>query len=194
MVSVGGPWVMVLGAAGSLALCVLLALALRRWLGGMRAWCLAGLVWTVVVVALVTLVPAEGAPGIIPAGEAQTSCSWDVGGPAPDGFWIFSGGQRLLNTALFVPPGFFLGLLLGTRRRWWLGGLGVVLLAVYSAGIEATQLALARLDRACDVTDVLDNTTGALMGVALGLAVVGTGWVVGLTVRALGSVRDRSAR
>ena len=177
MVSIGGPWVMLLGAALSLALCALLAVALRPWLGGPRAWCLAGLLWTVAVVALVTLVPANGAPGIIPAEDAQTSCSWDVGGPAPDGFWIFSGGQRLLNTALFVPPGFLLGVLLGSRRRWWLAALGVVLLAAYSAGIEATQLALARLDRACDVTDVLDNTTGAVLGVALGLVAAGAGWV-----------------
>jgi glycopeptide antibiotics resistance protein len=191
MVSVGGPWVMLLGAAGSLAACVLLAVLLRPWLGSTRAWCVAGLVWTVVVVALVTLVPASGAPGIIPAEEAQTSCSWDIGGPAPEGFWIFSGGQRLLNTALFVPPGFFLGVLLGTRRRWWLSGLGVVLLAAYSAGIEATQLALARLDRACDATDVLDNTTGAVIGVGMGLVAAGTGWLVGRSVRA---VRTRSRR
>lgn len=191
MVSVGGPWVMLLGAAGSLAACVLLAVLLRTWLRFTRAWCVAGLVWTVVVVALVTLVPVNGAPGIIPAEQAQTSCSWDIGGPAPEGFWIFGGGQRLLNTALFVPPGFFLGVLLGARRRWWLSGLGIVLLAAFSAGIEATQLALARLDRACDVTDVLDNTTGAVIGVGIGLVAAGTGWLVGRSVRA---VRTRSRR
>ena len=46
--------------------------------------------------------------------------------------------------------------------------LGLGLLAAYSAGIEWTQLELARIDRACDVTDVVDNVTGAL-GVAIGL-------------------------
>jgi glycopeptide antibiotics resistance protein len=182
---------MVLGAAGSLAVCALLAVGLRPALGRTRAWCLAGLLWTLLVVALVTLVPANGAPGIIPAEEAQTSCSWDVGGPAPEGFWIFGGGQRLLNTALFVAPGFFLGVLLATRGRWWLAGLGVVLLAAYSAAIEAAQLALTRLDRACDVTDVLDNTTGAVVGVALGLMVAGAGWVLG---RSLRRARTRSTR
>ena len=35
----------------------------------------------------------------------------------------------------FVAPGFFLGVLLGATGRWWLSGLGVVLLAAYSAGI-----------------------------------------------------------
>ncbi|MFC6344913.1 VanZ family protein, partial [Nocardioides hankookensis] len=42
-------------------------------------------------------------------------------------------------------------------------------LAAYAAGIEATQLALARIDRACDVTDVVDNVTGAVLGVAVGI-------------------------
>ena len=47
--------------------------------------------------------------------------------------------------------------------------LGLVLLAAYSVGIEWTQLELARIDRACDVTDVIDNVTGAVIGVGVGL-------------------------
>ena len=47
--------------------------------------------------------------------------------------------------------------------------LGVGLLAAYSAGIEYTQLAVARIDRACDLTDVVDNVTGACLGVLIGL-------------------------
>jgi hypothetical protein len=31
---------------------------------------------------------------------------------------------------------------------------------------------VARLDRACDVTDFIDNTTGAAIGVAVGLLLV----------------------
>ncbi len=46
---------------------------------------------------------------------------------------------------------------------------GVLLLAAYSVGIELTQLELARIDRACDVTDVVDNVTGALLGTAVGI-------------------------
>ena len=42
---------------------------------------------------------------IVPAAGRQTSCSWDIGGPAPDGFWIFPGGQRLLTTLVFGPSG-----------------------------------------------------------------------------------------
>ena len=179
MVSIGGPWVMLLGAAGSFAVCALLAASLRRRLGRVRAWSLALLVWSIVVIGLVTLVPANGAPGIIPADEAQTTCSWDLGGPAPDGFWIFSGGQRLLNTALFVPAGVFWAVLVARRRTWWLAGVGVLLLAAYSAGIERTQLELARLDRACDVTDVVDNTTGAVIGVVIGLSLAASAWAGG---------------
>ena len=48
--------------------------------------------------------------------------------------------------------------------------LGLALLAAYSTLIELTQLALARIDRACDVTDIIDNVTGAGVGVLIGLA------------------------
>jgi glycopeptide antibiotics resistance protein len=100
----------------------------------------------------------------------SATCSWDIGGPAPDGFWIFSGGQRLLNTVVFVPPGALLVLAAARwRTAWVLVPAGLALLAAYSVGIELTQLVLARLDRACDVTDVIDNVTGAVLGVALGV-------------------------
>ena len=52
--------------------------------------------------------------------------------------------------------------------RWRAGRvlvpLGLVLLAAYSLGIEVTQLHVARIDRACDVTDIIDNVTGAAIG------------------------------
>ena len=40
------------------------------------------------------------------------------------------------------------------------------------AWYEETQLHVARIDRACDVTDIIDNVTGAVIGVALGLALL----------------------
>ena len=43
--------------------------------------------------------------------------------------------------------------------------LGLLLLGGYSLAIELTQLELARIDRACDVTDMVDNVTGAAIGV-----------------------------
>jgi glycopeptide antibiotics resistance protein len=47
--------------------------------------------------------------------------------------------------------------------------LGLVALAGLSLGIEETQLHVARIDRACDVTDIIDNVTGAAIGVAIGM-------------------------
>ena len=107
----------------------------------------------------------------MPAEDRSSTCSWDIGGPAPEGFWIFGGGQRSLNAALFVPSGVLL-VLAASRWHWWALALvpwGLVFLACYSAGLELTQLALARLDRACDVTDIVDNVTGAGIGVLIGI-------------------------
>lgn len=161
---------MLLGAVASLAVLLLVAAPAYRRFGAVGTLAGLGLAWWVVVIALVTLVPAEGAPGIVPAEGRLTTCSWDLGGPAPDGFWIFDGGQRLLNTVLFVPAGALLVLAVARwRGGWLLAPLGLGLLAVYSAAIEWTQLELARLDRACDVTDLVDNVTGALVGCAIGL-------------------------
>ena len=161
---------MLLGAVVSGAVCALLGLVLRGRLG-VTAWTLAGLLWSLVVIGLITLIPANGAPGVVPAETRLATCSWDIGGPAPEGFWIFSGGQRLLNTVVFVPSGVLLAL---TATRWRSGWasvpLGLALLAAYSVAIEKTQLELARIDRACDVTDIIDNVTGAAVGVVVGLA------------------------
>lgn len=166
---------MLLGAAVSGVLCALLGAALYRSrgrsLGTVTAFAFAGLVWSVLVIACVTLIPADGAPGIVSAEGRLTTCSTDLGGPAPDGFWIFESGQRLLNTVLFVPSGALLVVWAARWRRVAPGLVlgGVVLLAAYSAGIELTQLELARIDRACDVTDVVDNVTGVLLGTVLGV-------------------------
>lgn len=167
---VGGVGVMLLGTAASGLLCLLLALGLRRRLGPVAAFSVAGLLWSLVVIGLVTLIPAHGVPGLVPAEGRLTTCSWDIGGPAPNGFWIFQSGQRLLNTLLFVPSGALVVLVAARWRAGWvLVPLGLVALAGYSVGIEATQLVLARIDRACDVTDVIDNVTGAGLGVAAGI-------------------------
>ena len=74
---------------------------------------------------------------------------------------------------LFVPAGRFIVLAVG---RWWAGlvlaPLGLAALAAYSLGIELTQLQLARLDRACDVTDLVDNVVGAGIGFVIGLVLL----------------------
>ncbi len=167
---VGGVEVMLAGAVVSAGLCLLLATLLQRRLGWVTAWSVAGLVWSVIVIGLITLIPANGAPGIVPAEGRLETCSYDIGGPAPEGFWIFSGGQRLLNTVVFIPSGVLLVLVAARWRSAWLTvPLGLALLAAYSAAIEKTQLELARIDRACDVTDIIDNVTGAVVGVGIGI-------------------------
>jgi hypothetical protein len=169
---VGGVGVMLLGAVLALVVCAALAAVLARRLGWVAAIAAAGFVWSLAVIALVTLIPAEGAPGIVPA-EARLETCGEIGGPAPEGFWIFTSGQRLLNTVLFVPAGVLL-VVAAARWRWWAlvtVPLGLGLLAAYSAGIEYTQFELARIDRACDLTDVVDNVTGACIGVLIGIPI-----------------------
>jgi hypothetical protein len=167
---VGGVEVMLLGALVSGGLCLALALALQRRVGWFTGASVAGFAWSLVVIGLITLIPAEGAPGIVPAEGRLDTCSWDIGGPAPEGFWIFAGTQRLLNTLVFVPSGALLVLAAARwRTAWLIVPAGLAALAAYSAAIEWTQLELARIDRACDVTDIIDNVTGAVVGVLLGV-------------------------
>lgn len=169
---VGGVGVMLLLVAVWGGGCALLAVGLRHRLGWLTAGSIAGLVWSLAVIASITLIPANGAPGIVSAEGRLTGCAWDIGGPAPEGFWVFAGTQRMLNTVVFVPSGALLVLALARWPRVARRGVpvGLALLAAYSVLIELTQLALARLDRACDVTDVVDNVTGAVIGVGIGIA------------------------
>jgi hypothetical protein len=162
---------MLLGVVASGVVCGLLAAALWRRVGPVTALAVAALLWSVVVIGILTLIPANGAPGVVYAEGRLATCSWDIGGPAPDGFWILSGGQRLLNVAVFVPSGALLVVAAARWGRWAMAlvPVGLALLAAYSVGIEWTQLELARIDRACDVTDIIDNATGALLGVPVGL-------------------------
>jgi glycopeptide antibiotics resistance protein len=162
---------MLVGGVLSGLVCAGLTAAVRRRTGWAWAVTLGLFVWSLVVLGLITLLPANGAPGIVSAEDRLDYCSWDIGGPAPEGFWIVAGGQRLLNTLVFVPSGALLVLVAARWRRtaWVTVPIGFALLAAYSVAIELTQLALARLDRACDVTDVIDNITGAALGVLVGV-------------------------
>ncbi len=158
------------GSRGAVAL--LLYLLLRHRAGRFAAASVAGLLWVLACLAVLTLTPAYEVPAVVPADGRSGTCSWDYGGPSPDGFWIFGGGQRLLNVLVFVPAGALVVLAVARwRAAWVLAPLGLLGLVGYSVLIELTQLELARIDRACDVTDVVDNATGAGIGFLLGLAV-----------------------
>jgi hypothetical protein len=170
MVPIGGTSWMLLLAAVAGCVCLVVALAVGRRMGPVAGAAWGGLLWSLVVIGLVTLLPPVNHPGIVPASRHQTSCSWDIGGPSPGGFWIFGGGQQLLNALLFVPA----GLLMTVAFSRWRAGrvlvpIGFLLLAAYSLGIEEIQLHVARIDRACDVTDIIDNVAGAGIGVLIGL-------------------------
>ncbi len=162
---------MLAASLASLAGFALVARGLSHRLGWVTAIALAGCAWTVVVLGILTLLPSEWGTGVVPADARRETCSTDFGGPAPDGFWILPGSQRLLNVAVFVPAGalWVLGVA-RWRRAWILAPLGLAALGLYSVGIELLQLELARIDRSCDVTDVADNVTGAVIGGAIGVA------------------------
>ena len=170
---IGGTGVMVLGALAAAAVAVLVAIVLRRWWGTASAVSAAGLLWSLVAIALVTLVPTRADVGVVPAESRSEACSWDYGGPSGAAFEVLGFDQRTLNVLLFVPAGLFLVLAVG---RWWSGlvlaPLGLLALAAYSLAVEFTQLQLARLDRACDVTDMVDNILGAGIGFAAGVVLL----------------------
>jgi VanZ like family len=170
MFPIGGVgWMLVLAAASGL-LCLVVALAVGRRMGPVAGLAWGGLLWSVSVIGILTLIPARDGLGYIPADQHATSCSWDIGGPSPDGFWIFGGGQQLLNALLFVPAGVFLVLAFGRWRTGWvLIPCGLLALAGLSLAVEEVQLHVARIDRACDVTDVIDNVSGAVIGVLIGI-------------------------
>jgi uncharacterized membrane protein YvlD (DUF360 family) len=149
-----------------------LAWFLRRRTGWVHALALSGFVWSLVVIALVTLIPPYGAPGVVLAESRLPFCSREIGGPAPEGFGVFGSDQRLLNTLLFVPSGMLLVIAAMRRPAWALltVPLGLVFVAVFSGAIELVQFELARIDRACDLTDFVDNVTGSVIGAAIGLA------------------------
>ena len=164
---------MVLGALVAGGVAVVLALLTRRRLGTTSAVAVSGLLWSLVAIALMTLVPTRADIGIVPAESRSESCSWDYGGPSGAAFEVLGLDQRTLNVLLFVPAGMFLVLAVG---RWWAGLLlapiGLACLAAYSLLVELVQLQLARLDRACDVTDMVDNVVGAGIGFAIGLVLL----------------------
>jgi uncharacterized membrane protein YvlD (DUF360 family) len=169
---VGGIGVMLAGAAVALLPCGALAFLLARRSGWIHAIAVSGFVWSLALIALVTLIPPYGAPGVVPAESRLPFCAREIGGPAPEGFAMFGNDQRLLNTMLFVPSGVLL-VVAAMRRPAWallLVPLGIAFLALYSGAIELVQFELARIDRACDLTDVVDNVTGAIIGALIGLA------------------------
>lgn len=172
---------MLVGVAVSGLVCLLLLAALMRRLPAFTAWSWALFAFSVLSVGVLTLTPAHDVSGMRGI-DRPTSCSMDYGGPSPDGFWIMGGGQRFLNSLVFFPAGFFLVLALSRwRAAWVLAPVGLVGLVGYSVAIEFAQLKFTYIRRACDVTDMVDNSVGAAVGfgVALLLVPLLRGWRYG---------------
>jgi len=83
--------------------------------------------------------------------------------------------QRILNVLLLVPVGVFAAMVASRLR-------GARTLLVVAAGaalplfFEAGQQVFRGLGRSCDTTDLVDNWTGFLLGLAAGSVVVALRW------------------
>lgn len=96
--------------------------------------------------------------------------TWSIGSPF----------EFAANVAMFVPVGVLFAMLAGPRR-WPLAVVGA---GAVSLAIELAQIPIA--DRISDPRDLLANTGGAAIGVAL----AGVGWLV----RAIWMAATRSSR
>jgi glycopeptide antibiotics resistance protein len=116
-----------------------------------------------VVVLLVTLWPRTIDNGLDPYIDRLLEKLWSKGVPrfVDYGFIEFSA-----NIAFFVPVGFLLGLLL-SHRFWWIAIVGGGLL---SASVETAQ-GLFLPGRVSSLGDVLANSTGAVIGCLVAVAV-----------------------
>lgn len=96
--------------------------------------------------------------------------TWTIGSP-----WEFAA-----NVAMFVPVGALFALLAGPRRWGW----ALVWAGAVSFAVELAQIPIA--DRISDPRDLLANTGGA----GIGIAIVGVGWLA----RALWQLVTRSTQ
>lgn len=138
----------------------------RAWRASVRsrrvAW-IAAAVHAVVVLVGTASSPVDG--GIDPWLIRVLAVGQRLGAPA----WLgYSAIEFTANVCFFVPLGLLAVLLLGARR-WWVGVLGGF---VVSVGIETVQ-ALFLPARYASVDDVTANTSGAVVGVLIGMVVLG---------------------
>lgn len=111
-------------------------------------------------VAWLTLTPASGMPSWEPKAQALV----DRLHAHQLALWLTASRVEFLaNVGLFVPVGLFLLLLFGTRL-WWVAVAAGFLL---TSAIETAQQSIP--GRVSDPRDVVANTAGAAIGVAIGL-------------------------
>ncbi|MFD7510502.1 VanZ family protein [Streptomyces sp. NPDC059853] len=110
--------------------------------------------WASSAVSVVILTMWSPGAGISSASECVINKDWAES---------FTQTQGLMNMGMFIPFG-LLGVL-ATRRPALILPAGVLL----SATIEVTQATVPFLRRTCDTTDLLSNSAGTVIGVALGV-------------------------
>ena len=126
------------------------------------------------VILAATMTPLEVGNG--PDLSHPGSCDLSrIGPPSPGQFpWP---GDVLGNMVMFVPLGFAIALVPRSHRK-----AAVLILAVaLPFVIEATQLLVTPLGRACESGDVVDNVTGLFIGLAAGAVVSALAPMIGPT-------------
>jgi glycopeptide antibiotics resistance protein len=110
---------------------------------------------------LAATIPPDAGSDLVSAGSGRC----DV-----DGAWLAPLGRYLrpsedsLNVLLFVPLGIALGLLPRSRRTTVL----IVATFALTLAIEATQSFVPAIRRGCEISDVVNNTLGLIVGLVVG--------------------------
>jgi hypothetical protein len=123
-----------------------------------------GLTFSIGVVVAATLTPGRDALLYgIPGGGACDLSTFAL----PTIAQLTRLNETSLNVFLFVPLGFTIGLVAGSRRTWP----QLVASLALPVAIEGIQLVVTPLGRSCQAVDIVDNVSGLLIGLALaGLA------------------------
>jgi glycopeptide antibiotics resistance protein len=139
------------------------AMARATYAGAFRVRFVATLtVMYIVVVLLVTLWPTTVDNGLDPYIDRLLAKLWSKGVPM---FVDYGFIEFCANIAFFVPIGFLLGVLF-PNRFWWLAPIGGFLLSV---SVETAQ-GLFLPGRVSSVGDVVANSTGAIVGCLVAVA------------------------
>jgi hypothetical protein len=146
------------GIVATIVLAIAVAAPLARFLGTRRLVAIL-LVLSVGVILAATLSP--NLRGIDPALAGQCDLSRLVP-PSLETLRFDADAGR--NIVLFVPLGLALGLLPWARRSAAVIG-AAFLLTLF---VELTQLLVPQLERGCESADVIDNTIGLVLGLAVG--------------------------
>jgi glycopeptide antibiotics resistance protein len=154
------PWFLP-GVAITVVVSVVASGAVARSLGVRRAVAWA-MLFSLGIILAATLTPQAEALDLGARGPAQ--CDFSRIGLAP---WkrLLSPNDSSGNILMFVPLGVAIGLLPRSRHKATI----VVGAIALPFAIEATQLLVPWLDRACESADVVDNLTGLALGLVLGV-------------------------